>query len=46
LKAVGDYRLLGVLPLRHIFKLSDQVGKMASKIRNGDVAQTDGIHPA
>lgn len=46
LKAVGDYRLFGVLPLRHIFRLSDQVGKMASKRRNGDVAQTGGIHPA
>jgi len=33
LKAVGDYRLLGVLPLRHIFRISNQVGKMASKIR-------------
>ena len=46
LKAVGDHRLLGVLPLRHIFKLSDQVGKLASKIRNGNVAQTDGVHSA
>ena len=46
LKAVGDYRLFGILPLRHIFRLSDQVGKMASKIRNGDVAQADRIHTA
>lgn len=46
LNAVGDHRLLGVLPLRNIFKLSDQVGKMVSKIRNGDVTQTDGVHSA
>jgi len=46
LNAVGDHRLLGVLPLRRIFKLSDQVGKMVSKIRNGDVTQTDGAHSA
>src|SRR5262249_54622642 len=46
LKAVGDYRLLGVLPLRHIFRLSNQVGKMASNIRNGDLTQTDRIHTA
>jgi len=46
LSAVGDYRLLGVLPLRRIFKLSDQVGKMARKMRNGDATQTDGVHSA
>jgi hypothetical protein len=32
LNAIGDYRLLGMLPLRRIFKLSDQVGKTVSKI--------------
>jgi hypothetical protein len=46
LKAVGDHRLFGMFPLRHIFRLSDQVGRMASKRRNGDVAQTGGIHTA
>ncbi|MEK7833960.1 MAG: radical SAM protein, partial [Acidobacteriota bacterium] len=33
LSAVGDYRLMNLIPLRHIFNLSDQVGKTARKIR-------------
>jgi sulfatase maturation enzyme AslB (radical SAM superfamily) len=32
LKAVGDYRLLGLVPLRSIFSVSDQVGKRTSKL--------------
>jgi MoaA/NifB/PqqE/SkfB family radical SAM enzyme len=32
LSAVGDYRLLGMLPLRHIFNFSDQIGKTVSKL--------------
>ncbi len=46
LKAVGDHLLLGVAPLRHIFRLSDQLGKMAQKIRNDNVTQIDGVHSA
>lgn len=30
LKAVGDFRLMGFVPLRSIFKVSDRVGKLAS----------------
>jgi hypothetical protein len=32
LKAVGDHRLLGLLPLRSIFNASDRIGKTADKI--------------
>jgi sulfatase maturation enzyme AslB (radical SAM superfamily) len=34
LKAVGDYRLFNILPLRTIFFASDNIGKLASRIRN------------
>lgn len=37
LSAVGDYRLLGLLPLRNIFKLSDQIGKTVGKISGRQV---------
>lgn len=33
LKAVGDYRLMNLIPLRHIFNLSDKVGRTARKMR-------------
>ncbi len=33
LKAVGDYRLMKLVPLRHIFNLSDKVGRTARKMR-------------
>ncbi len=33
LKAVGDYRLMNLVPLRHIFNLSDKVGRTARKMR-------------
>lgn len=32
LSAVGNYRLLGMLPLRQIFKASDQVGKTVGRL--------------
>lgn len=32
MKAVGDYRLFGFVPLRSIFYVSDSIGKMANKI--------------
>ncbi len=32
LKAVGDYRLFGLLPLRSIFKVSDQIGRTTAKM--------------
>jgi sulfatase maturation enzyme AslB (radical SAM superfamily) len=35
LNAVGDYRLMGFLPLRQIFNLSDQVGKTAGRMLRG-----------
>lgn len=33
LSAVGNYRLMNLIPLRHIFKLSDKVGRTARKMR-------------
>ncbi len=33
LKAVGDYRLMNLIPLRHIFNLSDKVGRTARNMR-------------
>jgi len=33
LKAVGDYRLLGLVPLRSIFRMSEQIGKNVSRAR-------------
>jgi sulfatase maturation enzyme AslB (radical SAM superfamily) len=35
LKAVGDYRLMGVLPLRSIFMASDRIGKTTGKMIEG-----------
>ncbi|HYE72894.1 MAG TPA: radical SAM protein [Blastocatellia bacterium] len=32
LNAIGDYRLMGMVPLRKIFNLSDQVGKTANRL--------------
>jgi organic radical activating enzyme len=32
LKAVGDYKILGVLPTRTIFDVSNRIGKMAGKM--------------
>ncbi|MFN0088377.1 MAG: radical SAM protein [Blastocatellia bacterium] len=32
LNAVGDYRLGGMIPLRKIFEVSDQIGKTASRL--------------
>ena len=32
LKAVGDHRLFGVLPLRSIFKASDQIGRTTARM--------------
>lgn len=32
LNAIGDYRLMGILPLRKIFNLSEQVGKTANRL--------------
>ncbi|MBI3949451.1 MAG: radical SAM protein [Acidobacteria bacterium] len=34
LKAVGDYRLLGLLPFRSIYSISDHIGKRAFMILN------------
>jgi sulfatase maturation enzyme AslB (radical SAM superfamily) len=34
LKAVGDYRLFNILPLKTIFFASDNIGKLAGRIRN------------
>lgn len=36
LNAVGDYRLLGFLPVRSLFNVSDQIGKMTGSLRNAD----------
>jgi hypothetical protein len=33
LNAVGDHRLLGFLPLRSIFNVSDQIGRMTAGVR-------------
>ncbi|HKP87632.1 MAG TPA: radical SAM protein [Blastocatellia bacterium] len=35
LKAVGDYRLFGVVPLRSIFKASDQIGRTTARVFGG-----------
>lgn len=35
LKAVGDYRLLGFVPLRALYNASDAVGKRTATLRNG-----------
>lgn len=35
LNAIGDHRLLGVLPVRSIFKISSQIGKMRMKTAVG-----------
>jgi sulfatase maturation enzyme AslB (radical SAM superfamily) len=34
LKAVGEYRLFGAVPLKSIYNISDRVGKMSQKILN------------
>lgn len=34
LKAVGDFRLLGVLPLRSLFNLSDNIGRRVNKMHS------------
>jgi sulfatase maturation enzyme AslB (radical SAM superfamily) len=33
LKAIGDHRLLGFVPLRSIFKVSEQIGKNVGRVR-------------
>lgn len=38
LKAVGDFRLMGFVPLRSIFKVSDRVGKLTSMAFNDQPA--------
>lgn len=38
LSAVGDYRLMGVLPLRRIFNLSDRIGKTVGKLSGRKLA--------
>ncbi len=47
LKAVGDYRLLGLLPFRSIYSLSNQIGKKAFRILNNHAgngqAETEAI---
>jgi organic radical activating enzyme len=39
LKAVGDYRLGGLVPLRSIYGLSDRIGKAISTARGGSAGQ-------
>jgi sulfatase maturation enzyme AslB (radical SAM superfamily) len=34
LKAVGDYRLAGVLPLRSVYRMSDRIGKTINAVRS------------
>ncbi len=36
LNAVGDHRLLGFLPVRSIFNVSDQIGRMTGSFRSAD----------
>jgi sulfatase maturation enzyme AslB (radical SAM superfamily) len=36
LNAVGDHRLLGFLPVRSVFNVSDRIGRVTSSFRNGD----------
>ena len=36
LNAVGEHRLLGLLPVKSIFKMSDRIGRMTGSLRNGD----------
>ena len=38
LKAIGDYRLLGVLPLKTLFALSTRIGTATGKVRTTAVA--------
>jgi organic radical activating enzyme len=37
LKAVGDYRLAGLVPVRSIYRLSDRIGKRMNAARTGRV---------
>lgn len=34
LKAIGDYRLLGFVPVKNIFYMSEQIGKNVSRVRS------------
>jgi hypothetical protein len=40
LKAVGEYKILGVLPLKRLYNISDAIGKRAGKgrITSGSVS--------
>ena len=31
MKALGDYRLLGILPVRALYEISDRIGKTSIK---------------
>jgi hypothetical protein len=46
LAAVGNHKLAGVLPVRHIFNASLAIGRMASALRPSNTPARESVSPA